>query len=313
MSNSHRPKDGGSYELDEMQDEFETEAFLPSESYVPPLSQPRRGAAHLFKDFARSPYGAIFFVALAMFAALSIYFYVPSTLFIYLVSVCFVLPLYLAIDLIRLVHRRTLPTSAGAWARLVLGLIATLYALTCAVAVLRGDAYVAPRAPPVRVENGVYNPRNETFFIASNLYNNEAILPKYRSALLQFIVDMGPSNVFVSIFENDSQDRTPALLHELDAELERLGVQRHILTVTKRKGFRRLDRIERLAYLRNQAMDPMYVSHKDGLNGRPFSKVLFLNDILFDAATIHTLLDTAGGQFDQACAIDYYSIGFYDT
>ena len=86
MSNSHRPKDGGSYELDEMQDEFETEAFLPSESYVPPLSQPRRGAAHLFKDFARSPYGAIFFVALAMFAALSIYFYVPSTLFIYLVS-----------------------------------------------------------------------------------------------------------------------------------------------------------------------------------------------------------------------------------
>ena len=49
------------------------------------------------------------------------------------------------------------------------------------------------------------------------------------------------------------------------------------------------------------------------LDGIPFEKVIWINDILFESSTVHQLLNTEGGQFDQACAMDYCWLGFYDT
>lgn len=40
-----------------------------------------------------------------------------------------------------------------------------------------------------------------------------------------------------------------------------------------------------------------------------------LNQVRFltNVDTIHALLDTEGGEFDQACAMDFCWLGFYDT
>ena len=309
------PALGEAYELEPEMGDCETEAFLDGDdgAHFPHFRRGKRSVRAAVADFVRSPYGAIFFVSVAVVVVLSIYFYVPSTLFVYLVCMLFAFPLVLAVDVARVLHHRRLPPTLGAWLRLALCALATAYTATCVVGVVLDTPYADPRAPPARAAHRDYNPQNQTFYIASNLFNSERILPRYSEALLQFIEDVGPRNVYVSIYENDSQDRTPELLHALDAELDRRGVRRRIKTVTKRKGFKNLKRIRRLAYLRNEAMDPLWVELGGRLDGRAFERVVFLNDILFDTETLHTLLGTHGGVFDQACAIDYYAIGLYDT
>lgn len=309
------PALGEAYELEPEMGDCETEAFLDGDdgAHFPHFRRGKRSVRAAVADFVRSPYGAIFFVSVAVVVVLSIYFYVPSTLFVYLVCMLFAFPLVLAVDVARVLHHRRLPPTLGAWLRLALCALATAYTATCVVGVVLDTPYADPRAPPARAAHRDYNPQNQTFYIASNLFNSERILPRYSEALLQFIEDVGPRNVYVSIYENDSQDRTPELLHALDAELDRRGVRRRIKTVTKRKGFKNLKRIRRLAYLRNEAMDPLWVELGGRLDGRAFERVVFLNDILFDTEALHTLLGTHGGVFDQACAIDYYAIGLYDT
>lgn len=303
------------YELDTGMDDCETEAFLQGNGsgYLSPSRGTLRAAKASVVSFVRSPYGAIALVSLAVVVVLSIYFYVPSTLFVYLVCMLFAFPLVLVVDVARMLHHLRLPPSLGAWLRLGLCTLTTAYAATCVVGAALDTPYAAPRAPPVHTEHRNYNPTNQTYFIASNLFNSERILPRYTEALLQFIDDVGPHNVYVSIYENDSQDRTPEMLRALSIELRRRGVRRRIKTVTKRKGFKHLERIRRLAYLRNEAMDPLWVELGGRLDGRPFDRVIFLNDILYDTEAVHTLLATNGGVFDQACAIDYYAIGLYDT
>ena len=303
------------YELDTGMDDCETEAFLQGNGsgYLSPSRGTLRAAKASVVSFVRSPYGAIALVSLAVVVVLSIYFYVPSTLFVYLVCMLFAFPLVLVVDVARMLHHRRLPPSLGAWLRLGLCTLTTAYAATCVVGAALDTPYAAPRAPPVRTEHRNYNPTNQTYFIASNLFNSERILPRYTEALLQFIDDVGPHNVYVSIYENDSQDRTPEMLRAFSIELRRRGVRRRIKTVTKRKGFKHLERIRRLAYLRSEAMDPLWVELGGRLDGRPFDRVIFLNDILYDTEAVHTLLATNGGVFDQACAIDYYAIGLYDT
>ncbi|WFD43517.1 hypothetical protein MPSI1_002179 [Malassezia psittaci] len=314
---SHSKQDHSeAYELGpEAEDDSESEAFLihASQQDLPRFSRDRVVLKHSFSEFAHSPYGAIFFISVTMFVMLSVYFYVPCTLHLYMVCLCFAFPLVLAVDLARVVHRRQLPSTLAARMRVLGCLLATSYTLFCTLAMVLGIPYDNGRAPPPRIPQTNYNPNNETFYIASNLYNSEAIFPRYSQALLQFIEDVGPSNVFVSIYENDSKDRTPSMLHELDAKLDAIGTQHKIQSVSKRDHFRTLERIRRLAYLRNQAMDPLYLEMAQGLHNRAFSKVIFLNDIILNADAIHTLLNTADGVFDQACGIDYYSIGLYDT
>ncbi|WFC99427.1 hypothetical protein MYAM1_002171 [Malassezia yamatoensis] len=304
------------YELGpEAENDLESEAFLihASQQDLPRFSRESAVQKHLFSEFAHSPYGAIFFLSATIVMMLSVYFYVPSTLHLYMVCLCFAFPLVLAVDLARIMHRRQLPPTLAARMRVIACLLATSYTLYCALAMKLGMPYDNQRAPPLRMSQTSYNPNNETFYIASNLYNSEAIFPRYSAALLQFIEDVGPSNVYVSIYENDSKDRTPSMLRDLDAKLDAIGTQHKIQCVKKRKYFRTLERIRRLAYLRNQAMDPLYLEMAQGLHGRAFSKVIFLNDVIFNADAIHTLLSTADGMFDQACAIDYYSVGLYDT
>ncbi len=61
------------------------------------------------------------------------------------------------------------------------------------------------------------NPR-EKYYIASNLYNNELILPGWIYQMKKLIKYLGKDNVYLSIYENgDSTDNTVTYLNEFKA------------------------------------------------------------------------------------------------
>ena len=137
-------------------------------------------------------------------------------------------------------------------------------------------------------------------FIASNQWNTaRAIRSHWAASLIGLIKALGVQNVYVSIYENGSYDDTKAALAQLDAELERLGVARTILTEENSHSQQLLNkpteeqegwiktptgtiekrRIPILAQLRNRVLEPLQVLQAKGKGN--FARVLFLNDVIY--------------------------------
>ncbi|KAJ1032379.1 hypothetical protein NDA16_000406 [Ustilago loliicola] len=156
-------------------------------------------------------------------------------------------------------------------------------------------------------------PQPMKLFIASNLYNNQEILPTYTSSLKKLIHHLGPDNVFVSIYESHSIDHTKPMLAQLDSDLAQMHVPRRILSdnraVRMNKSSSVQDRIEFLANIRNVAMQPL----ADNNSAEKYSHVLWINDIVFTAQDALKLLRTNNARYDQVCATDFIGNGFYDT
>jgi hypothetical protein len=149
-----------------------------------------------------------------------------------------------------------------------------------------------------------YNPPPTTkrIYIASQHWNTARVLrAHWNPALLSLVQDLGPENVFVSIYESGSYDDTKDALRELDARLEQLHISRNItLDETSHKdevtrqpsdngwlripkgqigeGQMALRRIPYLAKLRNRVLEPLQVL---AAKGRHFDTILFLNDVVF--------------------------------
>lgn len=162
---------------------------------------------------------------------------------------------------------------------------------------------------------GIHQPRKQfNVFIASNLYNNEKILPSYSQSLKQLVHIIGADNAYVSIYESHSQDKTKVLLQQLDYDLSAMHVDRRILSDDRsiRQDIHSPgeDRIDFLAQVRNIAMEPLAANINAS---RPFTHVLWINDVLFDPHDAYNLLSTNNGDYDQVCAVDYIGNGFYDT
>lgn len=159
-----------------------------------------------------------------------------------------------------------------------------------------------------------------TIFIAINLYNSASILPSMTASLLLLSSLLGRSNVHISIFESNSSDDTCPRLHDLGKQLSAAGIGHTIRCGSTGQRYpKELDdggrrRIQFLATARNEAMKPL-ASLASNLTsqGRHVSKVMWINDVFFDPSDVLTLLNVAGGDFDQVCAIDTFSLGFYDT
>ena len=134
-------------------------------------------------------------------------------------------------------------------------------------------------------------------FISSTHWNNEAILRSHwNSALLDLVKHVGPSNVYVSVYESGSWDDSKGALRELDRELEKLGAPRKIVLddathadeikkpaaatgwVDTPRGKREVRRIPYLSNLRNLSLRPL-----EGMASRAifYDKILFLNDVVF--------------------------------
>ncbi|CAF1058871.1 unnamed protein product [Adineta steineri] len=144
--------------------------------------------------------------------------------------------------------------------------------------------------------------------------------------MLELIDELGPNNVYLSIFENNSTDATSRLLQDFEKHVKcmhKIVTTKLILNDDQKASMyikdtthKRLSRIAYLAMIRNHALEPILHNkiHMSANESRRFSKVLFLNDIAFSSQDAIRLLQTNHGDYSAACALDFINpIKFYDT
>lgn len=139
--------------------------------------------------------------------------------------------------------------------------------------------------------------KTPSVYIASIHWNNEKILrSNWTNAVLELVESLGPEHIYISIYESGSWDDSKGALRLLDAELEKIGVQRTIILeprthadeiaaspsssdwIDTPRGQKELRRIPYLSRLRNLSMKPLA---ELALKGITFDRVLFLNDVVF--------------------------------
>jgi hypothetical protein len=100
-------------------------------------------------------------------------------------------------------------------------------------------------------------PRSERVMFAVDLHNNQHVLPHFTYQMIQIIAILGPSQVFVSIYESGSTDSTTEWLSLLKSILDQLGVPNRIIvdgTETRQKGQDRIDFLARVRYAAPQLL-----------------------------------------------------------
>lgn len=139
----------------------------------------------------------------------------------------------------------------------------------------------------------------DRIFIASMHWTNEIMIRDHWSAaVLDLVRHYGKDNIYISIVESGSMDNSKQALTELDAQLEKLGVERSIelLSTTHEdemaktpgpgwistsRGKKELRRIPYLSGIRNRVMDKLNDLAERENGRRTFDKVLWLNDVIF--------------------------------
>jgi alpha-1,3-mannosyltransferase len=115
------------------------------------------------------------------------------------------------------------------------------------------------------------------YFFAINLYNSFDVIPDLFATLFRTAGVLGYHNIFVSIYENGSNDQTKALLRIFDALARVVGMRIEIRTSMRTRG-QFNHRIEYLAEVRNAAMVPLHELRDT--KGEIFDSIIFMNDIL---------------------------------
>lgn len=128
---------------------------------------------------------------------------------------------------------------------------------------------------------------------------------------------VGPENMFLSIYESNSDDTTPQLLDAFRATLDSLAIPHRIIserTTTRHWPYNSSpERIAYLASARNKALEPLASLDPEVRLGNTDEwargKVVFLNDVVFMWQDVVELLNTRmEGQeeeYDLACAMDF--------
>ncbi|KAK4235105.1 glycosyltransferase [Achaetomium macrosporum] len=156
------------------------------------------------------------------------------------------------------------------------------------------------------------------YFFALDLRQCLTLLPRLIGSIVEAIRFLGPKNCALSIVEGNSEDGTAEVLAALRPELEVLGTTYYFSTsdINPKEG----NRIEKLARLRNMAVQPIF----DDANAptKRFSAdnttVIFLNDVAICAEDILELIHQRiflGA--DMVCGMDWTYVGrdptFYDV
>ncbi len=119
--------------------------------------------------------------------------------------------------------------------------------------------------------------KQHKYFIAINLYNSFDVIPDLFATMFRTAAVLGYHNVYVSIYENGSNDQTKALLKIFDALGRTVGLRIIIRTSMRTRGAFN-HRIEYLAEVRNAAMVPLHELRDT--EGEIFDSIIFMNDIL---------------------------------
>jgi hypothetical protein len=179
---------------------------------------------------------------------------------------------------------------------------------------------------------GSGNPRNEKIFIASNMIQHDLIRGSWGQNLLKLVDYLGPQNVFVSIYENDSGPEAPKALAWLRDQLKceySITFGDHISlsqfpTVVTPAGDLAIKRLTYLTEVRNRVLAPLDSPEPSiaiNYTSIRFDRILFLNDIFYNAVDAVNLLfstnldpSTDEPSYDVACAIDFWhGATIYDT
>lgn len=124
-----------------------------------------------------------------------------------------------------------------------------------------------------------HDERSSIVSFAINLRNSEAIIPAQAMALLEAAAYLLQNNkVYVSIYENDSDDKTRPLLSDLGAALLATGVDGLAITSSNMlSNFGKQDRIVMLSEIRNLALAPLmpYASSE-----KSSDTLVFINDVV---------------------------------
>lgn len=188
---------------------------------------------------------------------------------------------------------------------------------------LRQRTQQTPQTP------GRANTQNAKVFVAASLYDPEGTLVSgdWGQSVLGLIDILGPENVFLSIYEDNADEKSKLALDDFAAQLscnaslvaEDLDVSQ-LPHVSTPDGTHKLSRIAFLAEVRNRALRPLCNKDLSAFSTR-FDRLLYLNDVLFDPVDAANLLfstnvDEQTGQtlYLAACAVDFIdTIKFYDT
>ncbi|OMJ27413.1 Alpha-1,3-mannosyltransferase CMT1 [Smittium culicis] len=148
--------------------------------------------------------------------------------------------------------------------------------------------------------------RKRKYFFSMNLYNNEEVLPYIIEECMLLFKFLGPENIFLSIYENGSFDKTKNILIEFKSFLNDLDL-RHKIVYDYSVRPKIFHRIEYLAKIRNKALEPLESEEK---LGRVYDKIVFMNDIFFCHYDILELLYQSDYQkSDVTCPLDYFING----
>lgn len=168
------------------------------------------------------------------------------------------------------------------------------------------------------------NPYQEKVFIAASIFDRKGDLlgGSWGQSILDLVDLLGPDNVFVSIYENDSGAKG---MQALELFGRRLPCEHHVHYedhinfdtlphITLPDGSHRVKRIAYLAEVRNRALQPLDTSDIR------YDKLLYLNDVLFKPEdAVHLLfsthVDLSGvAKYRAACSMDFINpFQFYDT
>ncbi|KAE9969472.1 hypothetical protein EG328_006835 [Venturia inaequalis] len=167
------------------------------------------------------------------------------------------------------------------------------------------------------------NEKGEKVFIAANIVDEELIKGEWGKRVAQLVNLLGKDNVYLSVYENDSGQKTKDALQGLKARVEcnssivsgHIDLE-HFPSIQILPNERRIKRIEYLSEVRNKAIEPL----TSGSTGMHFDKILFINDVIFSPKdAVDLLFSTNIGsdgktQYRAACAMDFINaFKFYDT
>ncbi|KAK9788560.1 putative Glycosyltransferase family 69 protein [Seiridium cardinale] len=182
---------------------------------------------------------------------------------------------------------------------------------------------------PALAKGGCANPHNEKVFISVSLYDKDGHLAggHWGKTILELIHIIGPDNVFLSIYENDSGPSGALALQNLEQKLtcrHKIVNDAHVSiedfpTLRMPDGSDRVKRISYLSEMRNRALRPLDTFDNTELGIEKFDKVLFLNDVVFHPTDAANLLFSTNAGIDgrthylSACGLDFIQpLVFYD-
>ncbi|TID22717.1 glycosyltransferase family 69 protein [Venturia nashicola] len=167
------------------------------------------------------------------------------------------------------------------------------------------------------------NEKGEKVFIAANIVDEGLIKGEWGKRVAELVELLGKDNVYLSVYENDSGQKTKDALQGLKARVDcnssivsgHIDLD-HFPSIQILPNERRIKRIEYLSEVRNKAIEPL----TSGSTGMHFDKILFINDVIFSPKdAVDLLFSTNVGsdgktQYRAACAMDFINaFKFYDT